>query len=103
MLVSERPGRLRLVGADGRLDPRPVDGVPPVVAVNQGGLLDVALHPDHARNGWIYLSYAGAGPGGVGTEVVRGKLDGHTLRDLQLIFRMLPNRGRPSFRLTPGV
>lgn len=93
LLVSERPGRLRLVAADGRLDPRPVDGVPPVVAVNQGGLLDVALHPDYARNGWIYLSYAGAGAGGSGTEVVRGKLDDHTLRDLQVIFRMQPKSG----------
>ena len=90
MLVSERPGRLRLVAADGRLDPQPIDGVPPVVAVNQGGLLDVALHPDYARNGWIYLSYSGAGPGGLGTEVLRARLDGHALREAQVIFRMQP-------------
>lgn len=89
-LVTERPGRLRLVAVDGRLDPQPVLGLPPVVAANQGGLLDVALHPDFARNGWIYLSYAGAGPGGSSTEVLRGKLDGHALRDVQVIFRMQP-------------
>ena len=90
MLVTERPGRLRLVGADGKLDPQPVSGLPPIAAVGQGGLLDVALHPDFAKNGWIYLSYAGEGPGGYGTEVLRAKLDGHALRDVQVIFRMQP-------------
>ena len=90
MLVTERPGRLRLVAADGRLDPKPVEGLPPIAAVGQGGLLDVALHPDFARNGWIYLSYAGEGSGGYGTEVLRGRLDGHVLRDVQVIFRMQP-------------
>ena len=89
-LVTERPGRLRLVDADGRLDPQPVAGVPPVVAINQGGLLDVVLHPDFARNGWVYLSYAGAGADGYGTEVLRGRLDGHALRDVTVIFRMQP-------------
>lgn len=90
MLVSERPGRLRLVGADGKLDPQPVSGLPPIAAVGQGGLLDVALHPDFAKNGWIYLSYAGEGPGGYGTEVLRAKLDGHALRDVQVLFRLQP-------------
>jgi glucose/arabinose dehydrogenase len=89
-LVTERPGRLRLVGADGQLDPQPVTGVPPVVAIGQGGLLDVALHPEFARNGWVYLSYAGADADGYGTEVIRGRLDGHALRDVEVIFRMQP-------------
>ena len=90
MLVTERPGRLRLVTADGRLDPKPVDGLPPIAAINQGGLLDVALHPDFAKNGLIYLSYAAEGAGGYGTEVLRGRLDGHALRDVHVIFRMQP-------------
>jgi glucose/arabinose dehydrogenase len=90
LLVTERPGRLRLVGTDGRLDPRPLDGVPTVAAVGQGGLLDVALHPDFAKNRLVYLSYAGEGTGGYGTEVARGRLDGHALRDLQVIFRLQP-------------
>ena len=90
MLVTERPGRLRLVGADGKLDPQPVSGLPPIAAVGQGGLLDVALHPDYAKNGWLYLSYAGEGPGGYGTEVLRAKLDGHALRDVQVLFRLQP-------------
>ena len=90
MLVTERPGRLRLIAADGRLDPQPVTGLPPIAVVGQGGLLDVALHPDYARNGWLYFSYAGPGDGGQGTEVARAKLDGHALRDLQVLFRMQP-------------
>ncbi|MBL8416592.1 MAG: PQQ-dependent sugar dehydrogenase, partial [Dechloromonas sp.] len=83
MLVSERPGRLRLVAADGRLDPKPIEGLPPSAAIGQGGLLDVALHPNFARNTLVYLSYAAEGPGGYGTEVLRGRLDGHALRDVQ--------------------
>lgn len=90
MLLSERIGRLRLLSASGELDPRPIAGVPAVVALGQGGLLDVALHPDFRKNGWVYLSYAGAGEGGQGTEVARGRLVGHALRDVQVIFRMRP-------------
>lgn len=94
MLVSERPGRLRVVAADGRLDPRPVAGVPAVAARGQGGLLDVALHPAFVDNGWVYLSYAGAGEGGVSTEVARGRwvsdAAGNRLEDLQVIYRQAP-------------
>ncbi len=90
LLVSERPGGLRLVAADGRLDPRPVEGLPPIAAVGQGGLLDVALHPDFVKNGLVYLSYAAEGAGGYGTEVLRGRLDGHALHDVQILFRMQP-------------
>ena len=90
MLVTERPGRLRIVGPDGTLDPIAVSGLPPIAAVGQGGLLDVALHPDYRRNGWIYLSYAGPGPGGQGTEVLRARLEDHALRDVQVLFHMQP-------------
>ncbi|AXK40454.1 PQQ-dependent sugar dehydrogenase [Crenobacter cavernae] len=90
MLVTERIGRLRLVAADGRLDPVPVSGVPEVVAEGQGGLLDVALHPDFKRNGWVYLSYSAGSGGLTGTEVARGRLDGHSLRDVATLFRMQP-------------
>lgn len=94
LLVTERPGRLRIVDADGRLDPRPLEGTPPVAAVGQGGLLDIALHPDFAENRLVYLSYAGEGAGGYGTEVARGRLEGHALRDMQVIFRMEPKTRR---------
>jgi glucose/arabinose dehydrogenase len=92
LLVTERPGRLRLVGPAG-LDPRPVGGLPEIASVGQGGLLDVALHPQFASNRWVYLSYAGAGPEGVGTEVARGRWDGRDLQDLEVIFRMQPKSG----------
>jgi glucose/arabinose dehydrogenase len=90
MLVTERPGRLRIVGKDHKLDPQPVFGVPAVAAYGQGGLLDVALHPRHAENGLIYLSYAARGEGGVGTEVARGKLSGNRLEEVLVVFRQLP-------------
>ena len=60
-LVTERPGRLRLI-TDGRLRLQPVAGLPDnIAAVGQGGLLDVALHPDFTTNRLVYLSYAGQG------------------------------------------
>ncbi|MFN7087374.1 MAG: PQQ-dependent sugar dehydrogenase [Burkholderiales bacterium] len=90
MLVTERPGRLRIVSKDFKLDPQAVAGVPQVAAVGQGGLFDVVLHPKHAENGWIYLSYSGPGAGGWGTELTRAKLDGHRLTQQQLLFRLEP-------------
>lgn len=93
MLVTERPGRLRLV-VDGALQPEPVAGVPDVRSGGQGGLLDVALDPDFAGNRMIYLAYAEAGEGGAGTAVARGRLtrDGGTARleDVEVIFRQVP-------------
>lgn len=85
MLVTERPGRLRIV-EDGRELSAPVAGVPEVSARGQGGLLDVVLHPDHATNGWIYFSHAVAGDGGARTAVSRARLDGEALRDLETVF-----------------
>jgi glucose/arabinose dehydrogenase len=94
LLVTERPGRLRTVGKDGRLDPRAVGALPAgVVEHGQGGLLDVALHPRFAENGWVYLSYAARDGTGVGTEVARGRLAGDRLVDVETIFRMQPKSG----------
>jgi glucose/arabinose dehydrogenase len=94
MLVTERPGRLRIVDADGKLDPRAVAGVPPVGEVGQGGLLDVALHPDFRANRLVYLSYTGEGPGGYSTEVLRAKFvesgGPPRLEDVRVIFRQEP-------------
>ena len=72
LLVTERPGRLRLV-ADGKLS-EPLSGVPEVYARGQGGLLDVAIDPDFKSNRLVYLSYAEPGKGGASTAVARGKL-----------------------------
>lgn len=90
MLVTERAGRLRVIGADFKLDSRPVEGVPRVVTGGQAGLFDVVPHPDFARNRWLYLSYAGAGDGGWSTELMRARLEGHRLVDAQVLFRQLP-------------
>jgi glucose/arabinose dehydrogenase len=93
MLITERPGRLRIVGKDGKLESLPVSGLPQVTATGQGGLLDVALHPRYTENNFVYLSYSARSEGGIGTEVARGKLAGSRLEDVQVIFRQLPKSG----------
>ena len=90
MLVTERVGRLRLVGQDLRLDPKPIAGLPDVVATGQGGLFDVVLHPEHAQNGWIYWAYNAPGAGGWGTALARGKLQGLRMTEVQVLFSMQP-------------
>lgn len=92
MLVTERPGRLRIVGGDGSLS-RPLSGVPDVFAQGQGGLLDVALAPEFAQNRLVYISYAEPGEGGGGTAAGRGRLEGNRLEDFQVIFRQVPKTG----------
>src|SRR5262245_25644290 len=89
MLVSERPGRLRIVGRDGRVS-EPLGGVPKVFARGQGGLLDVALSPNFSENRQIYISYAEPGEGGAGTAVARGRLGDRGLENLQVIWRQTP-------------
>jgi glucose/arabinose dehydrogenase len=92
MLVTERPGRLRLIRG-GRLEREPVEGAPKVAARGQGGLLDVVLHPDFARNRLVYLSYAGDGGGGAGTEVMRARLGEGRMEEGKVIFRVDPKTG----------
>lgn len=89
MLVTERPGRLRVVSQGGWLS-KPLTGVPKVFAKGQGGLLDVALDPDFASNRRIYLSYAEPGVGGASTAVARAKLAEDALTEVEVIFRQLP-------------
>ncbi|MFW9081533.1 PQQ-dependent sugar dehydrogenase [Pseudomonas sp. P2757] len=93
MLVTERPGNLRVVGADGKLS-APISGVPKVWAKGQGGLLDVVLSPDFKADRMVYLSYAEGGGAGdkAGTAVGRGRLsdDLKTLKDFKVIFRQEP-------------
>jgi glucose/arabinose dehydrogenase len=90
MLVTERAGRLRLVGQDFRLDPKPIAGLPDVVSQGQGGLFDVVLHPEYAQNGWIYWAYNAPGAGGWGTALARGKLQGLRMTEVQVLFSMQP-------------
>ncbi|HYH94364.1 PQQ-dependent sugar dehydrogenase, partial [Hyalangium sp.] len=92
MLVTEKPGRMRIVDAQGRLS-EPVRGLPEVFAERQGGLLDVALDPDYAKNGLIYWSYSEPREGGNGTALARGRLvTGRQPRveNVQVIFRQQP-------------
>jgi glucose/arabinose dehydrogenase len=88
-LVTERPGRLRLVGRDGELS-APLAGVPRVLARGQGGLLDVALSPTFAQDRLVYLSFAEPGGAGGGTAVARGRLGERGLEDTQVIWRQEP-------------
>lgn len=96
-LVTERPGRLRILDRDGRLLDDPVAGVPEVAAVGQGGLLDVVPSPDFASSRRIYFSYAE--PRGVvnGTAVAHARLvetgGSAKLEDVTVIFRQEPGRG----------
>lgn len=89
MLVTERDGRLRLIQG-GKLRREPVAGAPKVAARGQGGLLDVAPHPDFANNSLIYLSYAASGEGGANTEIMRATLKGGRLENQQIIFTAEP-------------
>ncbi|MVV50551.1 PQQ-dependent sugar dehydrogenase [Pseudomonas sp. PB120] len=93
ILVTERPGNLRMVDANGKLS-APISGVPEVWAKGQGGLLDVVLSPDFKQDRTVYLSYAeGGGEGGkAGTAVGRGQLseDLTSLRNFKVIFRQEP-------------
>ncbi len=90
MLVTERPGRLRIVDRAGRLS-EPLGGVPRVLARGQGGLLDVALDPRFAENRLVYLSYSEPGDdGAAGTAVARGRLGDRALENVEVIYRQQP-------------
>ena len=88
LLITERAGRLRIVNPDYTLDPKPISGLPEIAAGGQGGLFDVVLHPQYAKNGWIYFAYSAPGPGGSGTALARGKLVDHQMTQVQVLFSM---------------
>ena len=87
MLVTERPGRLRII-RNGRLLAEPVAGLPAIRVGNQGGLLDVVPHPDFARNRLIYISYAKPNAAGdqSTTAIIRARFANDRLNDVQEIF-----------------
>ena len=91
MLITERPGRLR-VFANGKLERRPLGGVPAVYASGQAGLLDICLHPAFAQNRTLYLSYITNGPGGAVTTVARAELGDGGLKNVTQLFEALPRR-----------
>ena len=99
MLITERPGRLRIV-RDGTLLPDPVPGVPEVFARGQGGLFDVLPHPDFASNRLLYLSYARPKEEGSTTAVIRGRFENDRLTDIEEIFEAITTgRGHYGGRL----
>jgi aldose sugar dehydrogenase len=84
ILVSERPGRLQLIEGGRKTE---VTGLPRIHAQNQGGMLDVVPHPDHARNGWIYMTYSKGDSTATVPALARARLQGNRLVDFQEIFR----------------
>jgi glucose/arabinose dehydrogenase len=90
MLVTERPGRLRMIETNGKMS-EPLTGVPEVAAQGQGGLLDVALDPNFATNRMVYVSYAEPGEGGTaGTSVAKGRLGATGLEGTKVIYQQYP-------------
>lgn len=82
-LVTERPGRLQHI-ENGSVTQ--VEGVPEVVARNQGGLLEVSLHPDFDSNSMVYLTYSLGNDQQTTVALGRGRLEGHSLQDFELLF-----------------
>ena len=97
ILISERPGRLRIF-RDGALLPDPVPGLPEIAATGQGGLLDLALHPDFDDNRWLYFTYAASVGPGVTTRLARARFEDDRLQDVEVLFTAEPaSRGGRHF------
>lgn len=89
ILLAERSGKLRIF-ENGQLSKESVAGLPVIWAHGQGGLLDVVLHPEYEKNGWIYLAYS-TNEGAIGsTAIARAKLEGNSLVQLEELFRGAP-------------
>lgn len=84
MLITERAGRLNLVDNETVTE---LDGLPEIQASGQGGLLDVALHPDYEENGWIYFTYSYVGDGGSNTALARAQLSDGELTDVEELYQ----------------
>lgn len=93
ILVTEKSGKLYLYQSDKTIE---INNLPEVYNRGQGGLMDIELHPDYAKNGWIYLSYAsseGDGKGG-NTAIMRAKISDNKLVGKQLLYKATPNTTR---------
>lgn len=90
ILIAERAGRLRIVMADGSPSEPTISGLPNLLALDQGGLLGIALDPDFAGNQLLYFSYTEQQGNIAGTAVARAKLVANQLKDVQVIFRQSP-------------
>lgn len=106
-LVTEKSGSLRLISPTGELDPKAIEGTPETTEHGQGGMMEVALHPEYAKNGWIYLGFSdgsrskkdkGKDEVRCITAVVRGKIKNHRWVNQEWIFR-----ADPKFQSGAGV
>src|SRR5688500_304303 len=97
MLITERPGRLRIV-RNGKLLPQAVDGIPKVFHSSQGGLLEVMPHPNFAANRLLYISYSkpGATDAEARTALIRGRFENDRLTDVKELFQAVAS-GRNHF------
>lgn len=96
-IVTEFDGPVRLIDPEGRPGP-PLENTPEIVRRGQGGMLDVAVHPDYNENGWVYLSFSeGEGPQSL-TSVVRGRIRGNRWVDQEVVYR-----ANPRFRTGAGT
>lgn len=93
-LVTERPGRLRMI-ADGQLLETAIEGVPEVYAASQGGLFEALPDPEFASNGYVYLSFAHGTPEANATRVVRARLDDMRLVEQEILFTASPMKDTP--------
>ena len=95
LLVTERAGELFLVDTKNNSKQK-VSGLPKISARGQGGLLDIELHPQYAKNGWIYLSFASPQGQGDGdnTAIIRAKLNATQLTNIETVFKANPNSKR---------
>lgn len=97
MLITERRGSIRVVDG-GKLVEKAIDGLPKATELGQGGMMDVAIHPKYAQNGWIYWTYNAVEGNLHGTELARGKLggtkDAPRMTDVQVLFKMAPKSDR---------
>jgi glucose/arabinose dehydrogenase len=97
ILLTERAGRLRLI-VDGRLVDEPVAGVPSVIERDEGGLMALALAPDYATSGWIYLSFSDPGAGETAmTKIVRGRLRDNRFTDVETVFAVPLGNYQPGY------
>ena len=89
MLITERPGRLRMV-RNGELLDQPIPGGAEVLVLNQGGLLDLSLHPDFESNRLIYMTYASGTEQENRTTLARGRLESDRLHDVEVLYEAVP-------------
>lgn len=94
ILITEKSGQL-LHFKNGKTTQ--IKGIPKVEAYGQGGLMDIILHPNYDKNGWIYLSYISknGNDAGFNTSILRGKLDGDTFTNSEVIYQAFPNSEKP--------